>query len=563
VRKAVTTIILLLNMLWCKPQRILFYCVEKDYLSLHIEKVLANLENTDKGTKLFSKITNLNQVSLNVATEKTLRSYLEFYSSSFFQVDSIGQNKLEDIEREIRNYDFILIIKTNEFSGLLEYQFSLFDTNIESQRYKNKGFRTTNPTKPISTENIIIDPRRNGYLSEIENSLKRLFPISTKRPSVKIVPGKSVSYTSGNYFCKLNDTIELKSIVNTDLGKTLSYKWRNITMHAREDEDIADNFRIDGETKYFYVDKEGINMFGLTVSDGVKKSKEDTVTILAIKSGRIIIRKPSVYLKQRLFFNRKLNNLSPNKVDIICDGVYKNKNIRIQRSIRPNAQDTLNANLKFAKLSIKYSEDSIQYIRDSANYYHSNESYSDFNPWNSSRATPVKPNRPPPLEIFYKEEIENVDFSFQRKDWGYQLEIPFDTRYKKSIYDIYLEENTVKSTSQKIKLTNNTVFPTLLGVTFNALSFQFINPLNISDTISVTRRYLGIALDGRINRVFSVSAEVLFPLKSKIIVDTIKYLSTCYSLSPKVKFIDAENFGIVISAPFLLTTLKKIVKVPP
>lgn len=537
-----------------KSQRILFYCVEKDYLSLHIEKVLNNLENPDLGNKLFTNVTNLNQVSLNITTEKILRSYLEFYSSTFFKSDSIGISELESIEREIRNYDMILIVKPNEFSGLIEYQFSLFDTKIELASIKEKRFRVTNPTKPIATDNIIIDPRKNNYLIEIENSIKRLFPNSSKSPNCKIALSSNIKQKKSKLFCELNDTIKLKVQTDVEAGKQISYNWKIYYKNKEALELLSHIEQKNSDSLLFHMQKNGETIFKVTIFDGIKYSNEDSIVINTIPKSRIIVRKPNIYSKQNTYLLKK-SKFTPNTIDVITNFKEQNKKVNISRLLRSNTTDTLLANLKYANLYINYTNDSIAYAEAIAQSQHGSG-------WSGSNHIPVKPIQPIPIDSFYKEEIEKVDFIYNKKDWGYEVTIPFNTKLTKSGYEIHLEENEITSNTQKFNIYNKKISPFSIGLKLEKTKLSFPSPSNIPDTFNANRFYGGIVLNCKLVKRFSIDAEILFPTIRKLYFDTIRELGLRYTLAPGLT-IQEEGLGITFRLPISLSSINKTVKVAP
>jgi len=446
-----------------QSKSILVYSAKEDFLITKIEKYLKQLKYPEDGKVFFSSVTNLNQITSNIASETALREIVDFYSKQYFELNEDAKNKYELVTSELLKNDFFLIVNSNLIYDAIEYQFYLYKidkADLRKTSTKNL-FPTTNPISPLKTENFLINTKDEKKYIELQTAVARLFPSVNISPIAEISLHSEIQKHNDYYYVSLNDTLILFSDNSIDVDtekENWQYYWRQIDLAGKLNIDNTSLVNMDKRKQTAKVSfrKEGTYKFGLKIFDGVSYSKEDTALVKVIKP-------PKLYL-----LSDKLVNIGSSSL-LIKKPTKKNKGIAL-------ISGNKNWDLIIRKSNI-VKQDTFDLLE---NFYHWRKHHEDiikirghenFKKFHYRTDTIKDVNR----FIFGDNQFSLNDSTVLIPE-GLEFYFPFDKRTLREIdLEFYLEKNGVKSNFQKMKVINKSKSSTSISIDYLMTRWELIH----------------------------------------------------------------------------------------
>jgi len=475
--------------LYSQDKSIVVYSARKDYLITKIEKELKELTNPETSEPIFNRVTNLNQITSNIASETALREIIDFYSKQFFELNEDVRRNYDLVADVLSKNDFFLVINTNLIFDAIEYQFYLYEVKKIDKNPSQDSmlFPATNPISPLKTENIIINLKDENKYFELEAAIKRLFPKVNIPPIARITLNQDIQESEGFYFCSVTDTLKLSSSFSIDVDtekSKLTYFWRQIDLEGNINIDNSSTAQVKNIQDDIQVAfrNEGIYKFGLKIYDGISYSNEDTINIKVLAIPEILILERKI---RRTSYNALLKfkkQTDKRNEFTLLSNKYNDWNLRLQKPIL-NQKDTFDILKDYNALRKTYNEKRSD--RVSKNKIDKVD--------NSLKLDTFR------LPAFLKYSLDNqLEFSFcqacaEFHDLGTHIEtgtklieegvlasFPFDSKnLRREKLIVFLEKNGIESNRQQVKVRN-------IRYSNRSLSFNFLVNLIETDTTSIS-----------------------------------------------------------------------------
>ncbi|NUQ24309.1 MAG: hypothetical protein HUU34_10160 [Saprospiraceae bacterium] len=302
MKNIVLTLLLLLfamNVYCQSADNILVFAPKSDFLLAHIEKELVGFQMNDR--KLFDKVTNLNRIYSNVQSEGTLREVIGSYSNKFYQLSPEAKAIRAEIESLLTAHNYFLLVNINTLDLLIEYQLQLYHTsNQTTQQFEmlndSRLFPVNSVQNPVKIENFILNPSDPEYIYLIQDNLKKLFKGLNHPPEALITINGIPNKKDSVYYFSTQDTFRIGSELSVDLDtprKRWIATWRQISPKGYLNIDPLERIVLNEDTpsNILNIATPGQYLIGMTISDGIDYSSEDTLCIM-------IIQKPNIYVNE-------------------------------------------------------------------------------------------------------------------------------------------------------------------------------------------------------------------------------------------------------------------------
>lgn len=387
---------------------------------------------------VFDEVTNLNEVASSIASDKTLREAILHLSGKSSVLSDSARKLYESIVNTLTTYDYFLTININKLETTLEYQFYLYNSKVFRDYNSDSTFSMPLKAiaKPTYTTSFLIDIKQEDYAVKIKTEIYRMFPIANEMPTALI--SQRFERKSKLYLGTGDSTI-----LNADYSydtetafRNLEFSWSH-TSRSKADENPGIIIEPKKNECKIIAIKSGVYSIGLTVSDGISKSKEDTVLIYVNKRPILLVATSSVtqFSETAFFTNRKYYNGQIAFIASNFQNVDLTK-ITIQRNI--SLPDTLHL-LKS----------------------HYQERYNAKNPAPGDRFPPPPP---PPLHDYLKAPGGVVQFAFERMEEGFLINYSYPFQNFEEKYTISIEDNNLVSNPVPFSIANNNVRPMSLNI---------------------------------------------------------------------------------------------------
>lgn len=289
-------------------QELLFYMENEEYLLPFIEQTLTGLTFAGSADSLFREVLNLNAYEDNIRYQRTTRTIISTYGIK----DTVRTHSREameaydDIAQGFLKYDLFLKVKVHALNELLEFQFILYE--MIPTEYPASQVPVPDVQRSVRARSVFVDPRQPDYLSDLENTIKQIFPSSNQPPiPVVKVNGKTNEGSTVHRFA-VGDSIVLDASESVDRDSPRSsfiYEWRQIDPQGDVNVPIDELISLDQHTivQTLKFDTVGYYKFGVRVSDGISVSHEDTIDVVIVERPRLRLHRQELFhLSQPSFF---------------------------------------------------------------------------------------------------------------------------------------------------------------------------------------------------------------------------------------------------------------------
>lgn len=382
--KTIIFLIGLVNVLYGQTaDNILVFAPKSDLLLSYIEKELAAFYLNDR--KLFDRVTNLNRIYSNVRSEGTLREVIGNYSNELYQLSPEGKAIRREVEQLLTAHNYFLLVNINTLDLLVEYQFQLYLTSNRASPHSDtfilsdstRFFPINFVQNPVQIENFIINPGDQDYAILIQDNLKKLFKGLNQPPEALITVNGSPNIRDSVYYFSNLDTIHLGSELSIDLDtprKRWKFNWRQISPSGHMNIDPFERivFNEDTPANDLVISNPGRYLIGLTISDGIDHSAEDTLNLE-------ILQRPGIYINEShtffynylsLFNNRPAKKKFNKQYSVACSNYYDLSDFRIYNASINSQIDSLKVLNTIIRKNLDY--------KSAAQFHSQNNSYNNF-----------------------------------------------------------------------------------------------------------------------------------------------------------------------------------------
>lgn len=291
-------------------KKLLVHTEGAQYLRLKIETYLRNLTDTigNEARSSLTKVESLNGLLKSDRIQSEIRSAIStFDPDKALAVRSEDEQLLNKIAKSLNEYDLFLSVRVTSLSYLIEYQLELFQySNAELLEGENITYFKLLDPKAIATANFFINPKKDGYLIDLNDGIRSLFRSASVLPDPVIhINGKQ--FGSQTITIGLNDSIILDASQSKYLGEdfsNLKFEWTLLEFNGNRPNEIQQLDFIQNSTvqsvSFPYVGKYKI---GLKIWDGIAYSREQYTIVDVIKN-------PILHVRTKLFHSSKQGILS-------------------------------------------------------------------------------------------------------------------------------------------------------------------------------------------------------------------------------------------------------------
>lgn len=271
-------IIVALQTLSGQDKKIAIYYEGEGYLQPYITNTLDSLKSNQTNDYLYMT-TSLNQLKLQNKIESEKGKLLQIYfnpENNNFNLTDSEKEGMKEINNQINNSDYLLIVKTITLVELIEFQFQVFMPKDSI----GSNLNITN-VKLIATEDLFINPKEKTYKRDIKNALQRLFKETNSKPIAELnFLGKSLK-SKDTIMVPLNTQIELDGSNSGDFEtENLTYLWRNIIPKNRKIQTTKKiNFQENNNKQITSIEEDGHYKIGFSVYDNISNSNEVVINI--------------------------------------------------------------------------------------------------------------------------------------------------------------------------------------------------------------------------------------------------------------------------------------------
>jgi hypothetical protein len=267
-------------------KKIMVYANGAKILIPLVQKSLENIRIDS--THLFDRITELNEVYSNVASDRTLREILSYYSSKNFHLSDTAERIYSKVADLLLQYDYFLNIHVHQLNAVLEFQFYLYNTQ-SLVPVEKPSFPVNEITKPLYYTSFILDITQPGYPQTIDMEIAKLFPFANQKP-VPVISRSSGK--SSHYITAVKDTMVFNSHFSHDREtpiNRLAYNWYVKKLDSLPGENAFGRYLFASTPDVqFTAATPGAYILYLQVHDGIHAT-EDTIYIDAYQRPQIFL----------------------------------------------------------------------------------------------------------------------------------------------------------------------------------------------------------------------------------------------------------------------------------
>jgi hypothetical protein len=292
------------------------YCSGDKYLLPLIESSLADLKELK--IPVFESVTNLNQITSNITSEKNLREVVNFFSDKISVVSDSVKKFQQQISRILVDNDYFLSININKLESILEYQFYLYNVkNLFTEQYDTLiSLSNKNIAKPDYSTSFFINIAKNDYKDILRFQVAKMFPFTNEIPKAIIAAGTEAKK---EIFLDITDSVTLNGNYSNDFETpfdNLTFKWAVLDKENKQVEDIL--IQKNGSLLKFFGSKIGEYFVTLAVNDGIADSKEDIVKLVIANRPRIRMLGPEAIqtISQRGALSK--NSVQSHIIPVMC-----------------------------------------------------------------------------------------------------------------------------------------------------------------------------------------------------------------------------------------------------
>lgn len=236
----------------------------KDYMLPYIEQKLKNLRFPGKNQRLFDNVSSLNTLTQSTNIEGSIITSL--IENRVIKDPSIVGRKLEEYKNYlsyIDDFQSILLIKTNEFKGLIEFQFTLYESTKANQRLSYK-----------TSSSVFIDPEKQHYQTDIIRTLEQVFVQASIAPIISMK--SNLHKVNGEYYSSTKDSIIFEPLVTDDNPED---DWIYFWSQAQKDTAHYVQLAKSARKQTFKKLNKGKYVLTFSLTDGINYSKDEQITI--------------------------------------------------------------------------------------------------------------------------------------------------------------------------------------------------------------------------------------------------------------------------------------------
>lgn len=280
-----TIIIISTGYIRADNQRLLLYANDVTFLP-QIEDILSRLRNRDNNNRLFSEIVNLNKWSINRYDVNQLENLIRLYESPGMLRRKSDLSVKEDSATAtlIRQCTSYIRIDVLTKLPLIEFQLIVSDSLPPTKSLNEYPTIINASSRYVG---FIVDISRGEISTQLENSLKRIFPISNHPPNY-IVKSNNPMRSNNTFYIIRGQRVFLDASQSYDYDTpwaSLSYKWRQLnpagTNLPLDPEEIV-TIEQTGKRIEFVPRNSDAYCFALTITDGIASSKEVLYHVLVV-----------------------------------------------------------------------------------------------------------------------------------------------------------------------------------------------------------------------------------------------------------------------------------------
>lgn len=256
-----------------------------------IESFITRFQDED-GQKLFDRVLSLSNVQSNTSVESFIwKHYNDLNEKSVLTEGKVRAQLDSALSNVLTKFEKLLLIDISNFDGLLEYQFWLYNVKTDQNdipRVDLFDYRSSD---------IIIDPRKDDYKSQIEFALKQIFTEANEKPSLSYLINDSIQ--SNSYVAFLGEEFEVRILIeDSDTEKS------NIKLDWQLNGNSPRKYLVKEELdrKKFKFDSIGVYELCVKANDGIVDSNTEVLTLKVI---------------DRLYLNQTDRNLFTNNDSLI------------------------------------------------------------------------------------------------------------------------------------------------------------------------------------------------------------------------------------------------------
>lgn len=309
------------------------------YLQLYIESILKDLNDENK-QYLFENVTVLNRY----IDENEYQAKFQQLINTYLNKDDNSRNTYSEEELIIRKKSkgnltgnqYFLNVKTITLVELIEFQFQLFETT-GSTNSEEINIPFNNINELVGSEDIFINPKERFHKEDIQKAIQRLFKDSNTPPIAELFFLDEKLYSGDTLYIPINTKIKIDGSQSGDFeNEKITYKWRNISPDKSKIQTSNKIKLIDSlSVQNFYITKKGDYKIGFSVFDGIERSSEINLNIIAINKPVKIIVPDSIKVSRQTMgiLNRDIGNSQKSTFKILND-TTEVKNILISDKIQ-------------------------------------------------------------------------------------------------------------------------------------------------------------------------------------------------------------------------------------
>lgn len=262
---------------------ILIYSVDNGYMQPFIESTLKKLIDTKNNSLYFSSVNSFNRFIVENKYQAELNDLILIHKPYNSKINNYYSDDENLVRKRILNilqeYNYFLTVKTNTLGELIEFQFQLFESTASDS---SSSFNISD--KVLAVENFFINPKEADYLSQVKNSIQRLFKRSNQVPEAELKIFDIHYYGNGienNIVLPLNTLINFDGSNSGDYdNENIKYIWRNIPNKNEKYQSINKiSFTQDIAKQQVILNEKGNYKIGFKIYDGIDYSNEIILNI--------------------------------------------------------------------------------------------------------------------------------------------------------------------------------------------------------------------------------------------------------------------------------------------
>lgn len=334
------------QILSAQKKEIAVYYEGEGYLQPFITSTIDSLKSNQTNDYKFTTI-SLNQLKLQNKIESEKGKLLQIYFSpknNNFNLTDSEKEAMKEINSQINDSDYLLVVKTITLVELIEFQFQLFVPKDK----KNSNINITNIDLE-STEDLFINPKEQSYKKNLTDAIQRLFKDTNFAPLVELSYLEKRVKSNDTICIPLNTPIELDGSNSGDFeSEEIKYIWRNIIPKNKKIQTTNKiSFEQNQDTQTIVLSKNGKYKIGFSTYDNINYSREIIVNIKTIPKLDVIKVEDSLIITNyhKTLFKKDIYRFSEwNEIRILNDSIINNKIVVSKKPFTTN--NTLRKKIK-------------------------------------------------------------------------------------------------------------------------------------------------------------------------------------------------------------------------